>query len=134
MNRPAGVLGIVLAVSLSQCERDPTGPTSFPLTVQLANAGSSDRGMLVQIAGADTSARIDTVTAPSGSPYRVFVRRLSRTQWRAIVTGNLADGAVLTIRVPDPSRTTAYTGTILDVADASFAAVTPGTRSLSVSP
>lgn len=134
MKHRAAALGIVLALLVSQCAKDPAGPRSAQLTVHLANAGSSDRAMLVQIAGPSSDAPIDTVTAPSGSAYRVFVRRLSSTQWRAVVTGDLTDGALVIIAVPEERRTAVYTGEILDVADASYAAVPPGSRGLSVSP
>jgi len=127
---------LVLAVMIGalHCNDGPTGPTAGTLSVRLANAGSSDRAMLLQIAGTDTSARIDTVQAATGSSYRVFVQRQSRIQWRAIVTGNLSNGVLLSIGVPDKDRASAYTGTILDVADATFADVPPGSRQLSVAP
>ncbi len=127
---------LVLAVTLGAlyCTEGPTGPTAGTLSVRLANAGSSDRAMLLQIAGTDTSARIDTVQATPGSSYRVFVQRQSVTRWRVIVTGNLSNGVLLSIGVADKDRASAYTGTILDVADAAFADVPPGSRQLSVAP
>jgi len=104
------------------------------LSAQLANAGSTDRAILVQIVGADTSARIDSVLAPAASAYRLFTQRLSATQWRAIITGNLSNGALLRLSVPAKSRASGYTATILDVADASFADVAPGSRAVTIAP
>ncbi|PYP71440.1 MAG: hypothetical protein DMD36_03890 [Gemmatimonadetes bacterium] len=104
---------LVLAVTLGAlyCTEGPTGPTAGTLSVRLANAGSSDRAMLLQIAGTDTSARIDTVQATPGSSYRVFVQRQSVTRWRVIVTGNLSNGVLLSIGVADKDRASAYTST-----------------------
>ena len=134
--RWGGGTALVLAVTLGalHCNDGPTGPTAGTLSVRLSNAGSSDRAMLLQIAGTDSSARIDTVQATPGSSYRIFVQRQSGSAWRAIVTGNLSNGVLLSLGVPDKDRASAYTGTILDVADAAFADVPPGSRQLSVAP
>jgi hypothetical protein len=134
MRERATAVGLAVILAVLHCKEGPTGPTAGNLSVQLSNAGSSDRAMLLEIAGTDTSARIDTVQATSGSSYRVFVQRQSRARWRVIVTGNLSNGVLLSIGVPDKDRTGAYTATILDVADASFADVLPGNRQLSVAP
>jgi len=90
MIRRAAALGIVL-LALNQCS-DTTGPTTGNLSLRLSNAGTNDRAMLLEVAGSDTSARIDTVLAP-GSAYRVFAQRQVGARWRVIVTGNLANTA-----------------------------------------
>ncbi len=133
MTRRIALLGVVLALALSRCE-SPSGPASHGLSLQLSNAGPADRAMLLQIAGSDSTARIDTVVAPGGSSYRVFAQRQSAVRWRVIVTGNLSNGVLVAILVPDKSIATAYTGTILDVADASYADLQPGSRAVTVTP
>ena len=133
MTRRVALLGVALALALSRCE-SPSGPASHGLSLQLSNAGPADRAMLLQIAGSDSTARIDTVVAPGGSSYRVFAQRQSAVRWRVIVTGNLSNGVLVTMLVPDESPATAYTGTILDVADATYADVQPGSRALTVTP
>ena len=134
MNGYLAACGVALAIGAGGCSEPPAAPTSLILSAQLTNAGSTDRGILVQIVGADTSAHIDTLLAPTGSSYRLFTQRLSNTQWRAIVTGNLSDGALLRLTVPGRSRKGAYTAAILDVADASFAALAPGSRAVTIAP
>jgi hypothetical protein len=131
MTRRGALLGVVLALAVSRCS-DSSGPASTALALQLSNAGASDRAMLLQIAGADSTARIDTVLAPAGSTYRVFARRESAMRWRVIVTGNLANGVLVSMLVPGQPLATAYSGTILDVADASYADLQPGSRALTV--
>ena len=132
MTRRAAVLAVVLALAVSRCE-SPAGPASHALSLQLSNAGAADRAMLLQIVGADSSAHIDTVVAAAGSTYRVFAQRQSTVRWRVIVTGNVSNGVLVTVLVPDKAAT-AYTGTILDVADASYADVQPGSRALTITP
>jgi hypothetical protein len=140
MKRRAVVLRIVLALALAAavavgaCHNEPTGPTSGPLLVALSGAGSSDHALLIELSGADTTARIDTVQAASGAAYQVFVQRQSGTRWRVIVTGAIANGTLFQIGIPDKSRSTAYSGTVLDVANASFVDLAPGGRRLTVSP
>ena len=102
IKRVAG-LGVVLALALNQCS-DTTAPPSGNLSLQLSNAGTNDRAMLLEVAGTDSSARIDTVQATTGSPYRVFAQRQTLARWRVIVTGNLANGVLVTTTVPDASR------------------------------
>jgi hypothetical protein len=127
------VVAVFSAVALSACG-ESAGPATISLQAQLANAGASDRAMLVQIVGTDTASRIDTVTAPVGSSYTVYAQRQSNTGWRAIIAGNLANGAVLRLIVPGKAKASAYSASILDVADAVFADLPTGSRALSVTP
>jgi hypothetical protein len=134
MNRFLTGLGMVWAVAVGGCSEPPAAPASVIFSAQLTNAGSTDRALLVQLVGADTSARIDSVLAPAGSSYRLFTQRQSATEWRAIVTGNLSDGVLLRLAVPARSHATAYAATILDVADATFANLAPGSRAVTIAP
>jgi len=131
MNRYVTAFGVAWAIAASGCD-EAAAPASVTFSAQLGNAGSTDRAILVDIAGADISARIDSVLAPAGSSYRVFTQRLSATQWRAIITGNLSNGALLSLAVPTKDRAKVYTATILDVADASFATLPPGSRAVTI--
>jgi hypothetical protein len=131
MKRYLTALGMAWAMAAAGCS-EPAAPVSATLLAQLANAGSADRAMLVEIVGADTSARIDSLLAPAGSTYRLFTQRQSATRWRAIITGNLSDGALLRLAVPGKSQPGAYTAAILDVADASFATLLPGSRAVTI--
>ena len=132
MNRARAVLCVVLAFGASYCSDGPTAPRPGHFLVALAGAGANDGALLVEIAGADTTARIDTVVVAPGSSYRVFARRRAQTQWRAIVTGTIVNGTLLQVNVPDASKSALYRFTVLDVADAAFAQLAPGARMLSV--
>ena len=134
MSRFLSALGVVWAVAASGCSEPPAAPAAVTLSAQLANAGSTDRALLMQLVGADTSARIDSVLAPAGSSYQLFTQRQSATAWRAVVTGNLSDGVLLRLAVPERSQASAYTAAILDVADASFATLPPGARAVTIAP
>ena len=133
MTRRVALLGVLLALTVSRCE-SPSGLASRPLSLRLSNAGADDLAMLLEVAGADTTAGIDTVLAAAGSGYCVFAARQARTRWRVIVIGHLANGVLVTIEVPEKSPPTGYTGTILDVANASYADLQPGSRALTVTP
>ncbi len=129
-------LGLVLVVALaaSHCSDGPTGPTPGMFRVALTGAGAADRAVLIEVAGTDTTARIDTVVAAAGSPYRVFAQRQTRIVWRVIVTGPIANGTLVQLGVPDKGKSGFYNGTVLDVADATFAELAPGARAITVSP
>ena len=126
-------LPVALLLALGACS-ETTGLASAHLTVQLLNAGSSDRAMLLQLAGSDTSAAIDTVVAAPSAAYQLFVQRRGSNVWRVIVTGNLVNGAVVELVVPSTASAGRYAGTVLDVADSSFAELARGTRALMVAP
>ena len=127
-------LGVALVAALAACNDTPTAPTSIHLSVQVQSVGSNDRAMLLELAGTDTSAKIDGVVAPPGGVYHVFAQLRSSTVWRVIVTGPIANGVVVELVVPNKATANLYRGTILDVADASFAEVAPGARALTVTP
>ncbi len=134
MKRLGALLGLVLALAASYCSDGPTGPAGSTFRVSLAGVGANDRAILLEVAGTDTSAHIDTVEAVAGSPYQVFARRQTRTRWRVIVAGPIANGTLIQLGVPAKIDSTLYTGTVLDVADAAFANPAPGARALTVSP
>lgn len=133
MKRRAGLM-LVVAFAASHCRDVPTGPTPGTFRVALTGAGAADRAVLIEVAGTDTTARIDTVVAAAGSPYRVFVQRQTSTRWRVIVTGPIANGALAQLAVPDQGKSGSYTGTVLDLANATFAELAPGARAITVSP
>lgn len=134
MSLPRRTLGVALAVALGACNDGPTGPVFIHLAVQVQNVGSNDRAMLLELAGSDSSATIGGVVAPPGGVYHVFAQLRSSTKWRAIVTGPIANGVIVELEVPKTATASLYSGTILDVADASFAEVAPGARALTVTP
>jgi len=125
---------LVLVFAASHCSNGPTGPTGGTFNVTLTGAGAADRAVLIQVAGTDTSARIDTVVAAAGSPYRVFAQRQTGTVWRVIITGPIANGTLVQLGVPDKGKTSFYSGTVLDAADATFAELALGARAITVSP
>jgi hypothetical protein len=133
MRRRAGLV-LVVALAASHCRDVPTGPTPGTFSVALTGAGAADRAVLIEVAGTDTSARIDTVITAAGSPYRVFAQRQTRTVWRVIVTGPIANGTLVQLGVPDKGKSGFYSGTVLDAADAMFAELAPGARAITVSP
>ena len=135
MSVPRRTLGVALVIALGAClDTVPTGPMSIHLAVHAQNVGSNDRAMLLELAGSDSSATISGVVAPPGGVYHVFAQLRSSTKWRVIVTGPIANGVVVELVVPKTATASLYGGTILDVADASFTQVVPGTRALIVTP
>jgi hypothetical protein len=124
---------LVVAFAASRCSDGPTGPTPGTFSVALTGAGAADRAVLIEVAGTDTSARIDTVVAAAASPYRVFAQRQTRTVWHVVVAGPIANGTLVQLGVPDKGKSGFYNGAVLDVADAAFAELAPGARAITVS-
>jgi hypothetical protein len=129
-----GAGAVLLGLGLSTCSNPTTGPTAGTISVSLAGAGATDRALLIEISGSDSSAAIDSVEAAPGTSYVVFSQRQVRARWRAILTGSLANGPVLRVVIADKTKSGLYGATVLDVADSAFAELPPGTRTLSVAP
>lgn len=117
MNRLGRWLVVALVVGgAGSCSSDAgTGPVAGVLTVSLAtpNAGS-DGAIQFRFTGpvAPTS-----ITAAPG--LRVFSQPLTMVT-RVAVTGTLANGAVVTIGVPDTRKLSQYSATIEAVAGSDF--------------
>src|SRR2546430_13763479 len=103
MNRFLTGLAMVWAVAASGCSDPPAAPASVTFSAQLANAGSADPALLVQLVGADTSARIDSVLTPARSSYPLFPPRPSPPPGRGLRPGEPSGRGVLRPPPPRPS-------------------------------
>ncbi|UCG88748.1 MAG: hypothetical protein JSW71_09510 [Gemmatimonadota bacterium] len=108
-------LGVIVAGALAcSDEADIGGPSSGegPVTVSLTTPHASDGALLVAVTGpGPLEAR------PANSTYRVYWRLASAAEMRVLVLGNITEGPVFTVRVPDPRNAAAYSSTVLQVAD-----------------
>ncbi len=132
--RPAWRMAAVcLFTSLISCGGGGpgTGPPqaiSGEVTLVLSGSGTTDGALLLRISGGpvDAIAPVGPVTT-DGAPLA------GGAQFRAVVTGNLANGDLARIRVPDVAAAGAYTVVIEQVADRNtFALLDPAGRSVTV--
>ena len=96
------------------CSNDATGGDTLAgtLTVRLTTPHADDGAMTFQVSGPP----IDSALAINGS-VRLFTRREDGSTVVGVVVGALADGAVITLHVPDVGAAARYTATVLEVAD-----------------
>lgn len=94
------------------CADNPTGSAGQggTLTLRLTTPHSDDGALVFELSGAP----VDSLTVSDGS-LRLFTRRAGGSIIGAVV-GPLANGAIVTLRVPDV-RGTGYTATVVEVAD-----------------
>jgi hypothetical protein len=108
-------VGVIVAGALA-CgdETDIGGPSSNegPVTVSLATPNLSDGAVLISITGPGL-----LEARPANSTYRVYWRLASASEMRVLVLGNIAEGPLCTVRVPDARSASGYSGSILQVAD-----------------
>ena len=102
----------VLFVAVA-CSNDATGgdKQAGTLTVRLTTPNADDGAMMFQVSGA----AIDSATAVNQS-LRLFTRR-DGGDVVGVVVGALANGAVITLQVPDVGEAARYRATVLEVAD-----------------
>jgi len=88
----------------------PTGPVPGDLTVSYSGPGTTDGALLLLVNGAGT-----TVTPLRG--LQVASAKIGETQTRVVVTGNLSNGDLFEIAVPDVAQVGSYSVQIEAVAD-----------------
>jgi hypothetical protein len=109
-------LGLAALVFGLACARDASGPgepaEAGTLSLRLSTPHADDGAVLFEVSGPP----IDTLLAASGS-LRVFMRRADGSTVIGAVVGVVAEGPVVTLRVPDVGAAARYTARIREVAD-----------------
>jgi len=109
------IFAMVAALSVgAACSDDSTGgaPPAGTLIVRLTTPHADDGAMLFEVSGPS----IDSASAVNGS-LRLFTRRVGGSTVVGAVVGALANGAVVTLYVPDVGAAAGYTARVLEVAD-----------------
>ena len=113
------IFAMVAALSLgADCSGDSNGVGAQPgvLTVRLTTPRADDGAMTFEVSGP----AIDSVIVVDAS-LRLFTRREGEGEGGStvsgVVVGALADGIVVTLRVPDVGAAAGYTARVLEVAD-----------------
>ena len=109
------ILAMVAALSVAAaCSDDANGPApqAGTLTLTLTTPQLDDGAMTFEVSGA----AIDTAVA-AGASLRLFTRRVNGSSLVGAVVGTLANGAVVTLQVPDVGAAARYTARVLEVAD-----------------
>jgi hypothetical protein len=89
----------------------PAGPVAGTLVATLSTPNPDDGAILFRVSGPD----ITEVTRGEPADYFHFVEAGSSVT--AVAVGELGSRAVLTFHVPDTDAVSAYSATVLDVAD-----------------
>jgi len=115
MSRSRWIFAMVAAlVAGTACSDNPTSGSARAgtLTLRLTTPHADDGAMTFEVSGAP----IDGATAVDAS-LRLFTRRVDGSTMVGAVVGNFANGAVVTLHVPDMGAAARYTATVLEVAD-----------------
>ncbi|MFQ5549856.1 MAG: hypothetical protein ACE5FJ_01305 [Gemmatimonadales bacterium] len=103
------LLGLaLLGMTLAGCGEDTPGT----IVVSLESPNADDGAVLFRIIGPGIASAIGASTA-----FDVHVRLVSTTEAMVFLVGNVSDGPVLTLEVPNVGEANAYTGTVLDAAN-----------------
>ena len=115
MNRSGWIVALVAALSVSAACSDESitgGPQAGTLSLRLVTPNADDGALQFELSGAP----LDTATAGNAS-LQLFTRRLSDSRVVGVVVGDLANGVLVTLHVPDVSAVAGYTAQVLEVAD-----------------
>jgi hypothetical protein len=103
-------LALVALVGLAACGgSDLSAPLSGPLDLVLDTPAADDGIVLVELSGG----AVDSVTALG---YRTEASPDGRAPVRLVVSGALADGKLARIWVPDRTRASDYSATVVEAA------------------
>ncbi len=96
------------------CSEDSTGAgaTAGTLILRLTTPHADDGAMTFEVNGPPN----DSATAATAG-LRLFTRRADRSTVVGAVVGALANGAVITLHVPDVGAAARYSATVVEVAD-----------------
>jgi hypothetical protein len=114
VNSARWILAVMAVLVLdAACANDATGgkAQAGTLTLRLTTPHADDGAMTFTVSGGP----IDSAAAVNAS-LRLFARRDGETLNGAVV-GALANGAVITVYVPDAGAAARYTATVVEVAD-----------------
>jgi len=114
MSRSRWIFVMVAALVVgAACSDDPTGggTQAGTVTLRLTTPHADDGAVLFEVSGPP----IDTAIAVNAS-LRLFTRRTSGSTIVGVVVGVVANGAVVTLQVPDAGAP-GYTARVLEVAD-----------------
>src|SRR2546422_10229409 len=116
MSRSRWIFAMVAALSVgAACSDNPTSGSARAgtLTLRLTTPHADDGAMTFEVSGAPIS------MARLPSTRRVNSRSDASTAVAMVgaVVGNFANGAVVTLHVPDMGAAARYTATVLEVAD-----------------
>ncbi len=109
MRMPRALLVPLAVAIVAGCD---SGPQAGDLTVQLVSP-VEDLGALSFSITATEPTMIDTVTAACAG-CTVFTTRISGSEMRGVVTGDIGPGAVLRVSVSDTKVPEAYVGQVLE--------------------
>jgi len=107
----AMVATLLVSVACSD-ESTSVGAGAGTLVLRLTTPRADDGAMTFEVIGPP----IDSAVAVNGS-LRLFTRRVSGSTVVGAVVGDLVNGAVITLHVPDLGAAARYTATVLEVAD-----------------
>jgi len=109
------IFAMVAAVSVAvACADDTTGAAARAgtLSLRLTTPHADDGAMIFEVSGPP----IDSASAATGS-LQLFTRRAGGTTVVGAVVGALANGAVVTLHVPDVGVAARYSAHVVEVAD-----------------
>lgn len=119
------LLGLTL---LPSCSGENTAPTAATLTVDLPSSHGDEGAILFTISGGP----VDSVEAAG---YTLYSARIDPNTRKVVVTGNLSNGALARIRIPDGRQASSYSATVSQVAVRStYAERDPSSYTLTVAP
>jgi hypothetical protein len=114
---------------LAGCHGDAVSPpTPGTLTVLLSTPNHNDGAVVLVISGGPVSA-VHAVGSLE------VARQVDASGTHVVVVGDVIEGALVTIDIPDLSRADAYVATLEQVADrTTFALLDPGSYLLTITP
>ncbi|MEO5800972.1 MAG: hypothetical protein ABIZ70_03180 [Gemmatimonadales bacterium] len=120
---------LLLSLVLAACGGDSTAPTKpGTLTLRLATPNSNDGALVVVVSGG-----VVTAVHPAGNLE--VTRQVDGAGTHLLLVGDLAEGIIATIDVPDIAHASAYVAVVEQAADrTTFALLDPAAYRITIVP
>jgi hypothetical protein len=110
-------LVFLLTLAVGSCSNEQAGPAepeggapiAGTLAIQLSTPNANDGGVMFTISGG-------TISSVSSSGYTIFTAQPGTSIRKVVVVGNVTNGVLVTIGVPDVSLAGQYTAVLEQVA------------------
>jgi hypothetical protein len=109
------LLGISLVVLAMSCKE---GPTAGDLAVDLTTPNSDDGA--IQFVATGTNGATISALSQGCSGCKLFVVKVSDTQYKGVITGNLSAGTLFRVSVSDAKHVSNYSVLIVGVSSRTF--------------
>ncbi len=104
---------VVVVLMAGACGGGVTSPAAPATATATLSSTATDGAILLRVTGPG----FDNAPVAANEGLLLYSRQVSESEWMVAVFGNVADGALFTVGVPDGRKISSYAASVVQVAD-----------------